>query len=277
MLKYSILTVSVFIVSACFKDDGTKVVLSEKTVGFEAETLQIRESDSIGSVSVDLSYASATAVQVSYKVEELRDGDGLGAIAGIDYNMVGSTNTVTIPAGSYTAPLQIEVVNNDVYETYSRQIKITITGVTGADGVTIASYKTVTVTIVNDDCPANTSVWYGNLYFVDDEGSDGVYDGTGTGAANTAGDCDILILNTDVFGLAGIYPLNFTPTELGATSGTVTLARQIAFTNANYSSYEIEGGDGGVYDEATKTITLPYTFYYKGSVSWTGVLTVTLN
>jgi hypothetical protein len=263
ILKYSALTFMLFVLNACFDDPGTDVLLEEKFVSFKTSTAQIREPDLAGSAMIDLSYVSSEDVLVTYEIEEL------GAIEGIDYEIV-SPNPLVIPAGSFGAELEVAVTDNTTFEPNARQFKVTITSVSG--GVVAQGNSSITFTVVNNDCQANTSVWYGNISLYDV----GYATTLGTGSANATGDCNILQVAGDVSGagVATVVLVYFTPTTPGATSGTVNVPSQNGINGS--TRYKYEGT--GVYDEVTGVLLINYKFSDTvaptGGNNWTGQMEI---
>ncbi len=165
--KYSILTLTVFGLNACFDDPGTDIILKEKFVSFGSQSnLAIVEANLTDTLFIELSYAQSSDMSVTYEVVTS------GAIEGIDFE-IDAPNPIVIPAGKHIVKLPINVTNNLVYDGEDpRIVTITLTGVS-ANGVDINGVKTAKITIIDDDCPFDIADWVG-VYTVDEAFTAGV-------------------------------------------------------------------------------------------------------
>lgn len=244
--------------TGCFDEPGTDILLTDTFVSLSLTSQQIGEADGAGEILIEISQAQSSDVSVSF------DLTTSNSVEGVDFNL--SASSVTIPAGSYSANIPFSVVDNNAFEPAARTFTVTLTD---ASGIRITGNTSVTVGILNDDCPSNTSLWYGDVT-VDDVGysSD-----LGEGRANDAGDCDVLVVYGNYVGASADVVWEFTPDAPGATSGTV-VAQQQAYDccGEDYEYYAV-----GTYDEATGVISADYEFYDAGSLWFTGGTTVTAN
>ncbi|WP_421872347.1 Calx-beta domain-containing protein [Marinoscillum sp.] len=245
--------------TGCFDDPGTDTLLTDEFVSFNVTSLQIGEADGNGSIVVDISQAQSSEVTVSFDMETSN------AVEGVDFSL--SATSVTIPAGEYSASIPFTVVDNNAFEPQARTFTLTLTDASG--GVRVTANTSVTVGILNDDCPSNTSVWYGDVSVEDV----GYGSNLGTGRANDSGDCDILVVFGDYVGASADVVWEFTPSAPGATSGTVIAAKQSY--DCCTANYEYEAA--GTYDEATGVITADYLFYQDGTVIFPGTTVITAN
>lgn len=212
---------------------------------------------------VQISQKQDVDVEVSFEVS------ADGAVAGTDYNIL-TTSPVIIPAGQFEVPIRIEPIDNSDFETEARKVTLTITSVSNDIGVQVNS--TSEINIVNDDCPSQSNIWWGNLSMEDV----GFSVNPGVGSANSNGDCDILVIEGDLIGGGASAPITFylTPAGDGATNGTIEAPKGLY--DCCGPAYEYEAS--GTYDEATQTIELDYTFFQAdGSVFWTGQTIITPN
>lgn len=223
---------------------------------------------------VPLLESSPTVLQIPVKVSLARKDDVTVAYEivnnnvteGVDYEIL-SPNPVTIAAGEYETFIEVEVINNEVFESESRNFTITITDITGASS-TPQVLGELTVEIVNDDCPAEIPKivnWVGDLS-VEDVGFGDV---PGTGSAGPDGSCGgVLVVEGDLlaFGLNSRINIVFTQDSEGATTGTVEVARDRFFTDDDFAGYQYEAV--GVYDEDTQEILMDYTFYRPNGTIW---------
>lgn len=225
-------------------------------VSFTQSSISLSENASapLGAV-VQISQKRDFDVQVAFEV--IADG----AIEGQDYNVL-TNSPVTIPAGSFEVPILIEPIDNSEFETSARKVTFTITSASNDIGVQVN--ESTEINIVNDDCPSKSNIWWGSLTLVDV----GYATSSGTGSANSNGDCDVLVIEGDLIGGAtAAVTYYLTPAADGASNGTIEApkGRYECCTTA----YEYEAT--GTYDETTETILLDYIFYRAdGSVFWTG-------
>jgi hypothetical protein len=210
-------------------------------------------------IPVKVSLAQDEDVTVAYTIEEN------GAIEGIDFEIL-SPNPITISAGEYETAIEIAVINNEVFETESRTFSITLTEISPSlDKQVLTS---VTVDVVNEDCPAEIPKivnWIGSLS-VEDVGFGA---SPGTGDAGPDGSCGgVLIMTGDLlaFGLDSKITLVFTQDSPGSTTGTVEVARDRFFTDDAYAGYQYEAS--GTYNEATQEIIIDYNFYRPNGTLW---------
>jgi hypothetical protein len=146
------------------------------------------------------------------------------------------------------------------------------------ESLNLSEQKVVTVSILNDDCPVNTSIWAGSIS-ADEDG----YIYTAEMSPNAAGDCDILLVgNIGDFGSTGtlkLIPMIFTPDSEGATSGTVTIVRQgLGIVSDGAGGFTGSGErtvqGSGTYDEVTKLITIDLTFRFGSGTTWYQATTI---
>lgn len=261
-IKILSLSFMVATLSGCFDDPGTEITLSDRFVSFSVPSQQINENAGSGNILVEVSYAQSSAVQINFNLTTSN------AVNGIDFNL--PTTSVTIPAGEFSTQIPFTVVDNDNFEPLARTFTVTITSVS-VEGVSIQGNSSVTVSILNDDCPANTSVWYGTVSVEDV----GFGSNDGTGAANANGDCNILVVTGDYVGAVASVTWVLTPSSPGAKNGTAVAVRQPYACCAEAYTYEALNG---TYDEETGIIEADYTFYRaSGAVFFTGTTVISVN
>ncbi len=245
--------------NACFEDQGTDILMSEEIISFSSPDVQIREPDRSGSVPLEVSFTQDTELTIGYEVT------AVNAIEGIDFEIL-SQNPIAIPPGTHSVDLEFSVTDNDAFEPDARSFTITITSVSNPE-IAVNANKEVKITIVNDDCPANTSIWFGNVT-VDDVGfsSD-----VGTGSADSEGTCNILVVSGNFIGATAPVTFVLTPSAPGATEGSIVAERQLYDCCAPAYEYEASG----TYDETTGIIEVDYSFYRAdGSLWFTGTNTI---
>jgi len=232
-------------------------------VSFTQESISLSENAStpMGAV-IQISQKRDFDVEVSFEVT------AEGAVTGQDYNVI-TTSPVTIPAGSFEVPILIEPIDNSEFETSARKVTFTITS--ASDNIEVQVNQSAEVNIVNDDCPSKSNIWWGDLTLVDV----GFATSSGTGSANSNGDCDVLLIEGDLIGGAVAEVTYYlTPASEGATNGTIEAPKGLY--DCCTSAYEYEAT--GTYDELTQTILLDYVFYRPdGTIFWTGQTIITPN
>ncbi len=248
------------LLTGCFDDPGTDIVLNDSFVSLSVESQQTAEDEGMGELLVEISNAQASPVVVSYEITTDN------AINGVDFEL--NSTSVTIPAGEYSANIPYTVVDNNAFEASPRSFTVTLTSVEG--GVGIDGVMSTTVALLNNDCPANTSVWFGTVSVEDV----GFSNEDGTGAANADGDCNFLVVTGNYVGASAAVEWELIPSALGATSGTAVAVRQPYACCAPAYEYEAEG----TYDEETGVIEADYSFYREdGSLWFTGTTRITAN
>jgi hypothetical protein len=190
------------------------------------------------------------------------------AVEGIDYEI--PQTLIVIPAGEYVGTLLFESIDNDGFDA-ARRVRLTINQIEGGS-IESSAENTVTVTILNDDCPVNTSIWAGEIP-ADEEG----YPYLAFLSPNEAGDCDVLLYgNIGDYGYLGTLKsvtMSFTPDSDEATFGTVVIPKQtLGIVSDGAGGYtgsgerSVEGS--GVYDESTKLIIIDLTFTFGSGGLW---------
>ncbi|SDX36077.1 Calx-beta domain-containing protein, partial [Lutibacter oricola] len=112
------------------------------TVSIVANDPNAAEPNNNGQFTVSIGQASSTATVISYAVTGT-------ANSAEDY--VTLTETVTIPAGSFNALIDLSVINNDILEA-SETVIITLNAITSGDAnISIGTPEAATVTIADDD------------------------------------------------------------------------------------------------------------------------------
>ena len=240
-------------------------------VSFNEQAASISVSENEASRTVELGITLAYSSDVTIDLTVVDDT----ATQGVDYTL--SSSSVVIPAGEYVGSFTINPVDNSEFNE-SKLLTIEITNVS-VSGVSLGNANEASrikdVIIVNDDCPTQTSLWWGTID-VEDVGF-GVTSGTGGG--NATGDCDVLSITNDLPGGGasdGPFDLFFTPSFLGATSGTVSVPDQL-YCTACSAGLDAFYSATGTYDEATQSIVLFYSLDRSdGANFWTGTNVITI-
>lgn len=229
----------------------------------------LENSESTLQIPVKISKPQKEDVTVGFEI------DADGAVEGIDYNVL-TPSPITIEAGEYSAFIEIEVIDNAVFESETRKFDITLTDLSKSslDKQVLTS---VNVEIVNDDCEADIpkiSKWVGAVD-VEDAGFGSVAGFASTGPGGSCGgvlvlsDADIVQVGED-----SRIVIVFTQDSGNPTTGTVEVARDRIFTNDAYAGYQYEGQ--GTYDEDAREILIDYTLYRpNGTVWFTGTTIIT--
>lgn len=243
ILIYSVLTLGVFILNACFDDPGSDAILRTKFVSFGAQdgNLEIVEADLTDTLLIEISYAQSSDVEVTYEVEVD------GAIEGVDFE-VDAPNPIVIPAGEYSVKVPVNVTDNTTFDGEDpRTFTITITEVS-ASGVGINGVTSATITIADDDCLLVTDDYLGT--FSCNEPGYGDYDVT-----ITEGDQENRFVITNFWDYAGVTIY----VDFDSESNTVTVPDQgIALTQGGVQ-LRVEGE--GKYAACTGTFFYNYIVY----------------
>lgn len=173
-------------------DEDTVTYGGDNFVSFDdvANTnIQFFENAGISETLVYLAFPKSTDVIVNFTVTSDV------AVEGTDY-VVLTPGSVTIPAGSTSAPIKIQVMDNDVMDD-SKPLSIAITGTndgTVVIGLTDEGSKNKRLLIVNDDCTTSFQEFFGNL----NAASSGSNVGTAVAKANENGDCNVLLVKGQI-------------------------------------------------------------------------------
>ncbi|WP_225036821.1 Calx-beta domain-containing protein [Winogradskyella sp. SM1960] len=239
-------------VASC-SDDESNVFEDPHFASFLGLNTSIVAPENGGTISVELGITEPQNqdVTITFAITDIT------AVQGVDYTV--SSTSVVVPAGEYNSNFTITPVDNDVFNE-AKTFTVEITDVSSA-GLQVGNFDEQsyfrTVVISNDDCPTESNLWWGNLVV---QNVGGATFG-GTGSANDSGDCDVLIITSDLPD-AGIGPVpfeaTFTPNSPGATSGTVEIPSQIYCTNCS-EGFDALYSATGTYDEASETIILFYS------------------
>lgn len=181
--------------TGCFEDPGTEILLTDKFVSASVGSLSTGEGGQ-GTILVEISEAQSTAVDIQYNIVENN------VVNGIDYVLNGTS--VTIPAGEYSASITYNIPQNFVYDELPRSFVVEFTSVS-ASGVRVDGNKSVTVTLVDDDCPLYIEDWEG-VYTVEEGFYAGVNSGlTLSGAFGESYQVELTADASDPLGLTGIW------------------------------------------------------------------------
>lgn len=255
---FSLIFLTSIIFTSC-EDVEPEIYTGDNFVFFTQNLQNVSISENVGEGSIEFSLSSRLQNDVTVNFQVIDST----AVQGVDFELV--SNSVTIPAGEFSANLIILPVDNDIFNA-SKAFQLSIQGVS-IDGVNIGNANVNTfqknVIIVNDDCPSQSNLWWGNITF-DDVGFG--TDIPAVGSANDDGDCDILIVSGNLpnngAGDNDVYPVFFTPFFDGATSGTAEIPFTLYRSAVNFGASGILDtfyGGSGTYDEATGEITIFYT------------------
>lgn len=173
-------------------DEDTVTYGGDNFVSFDdvANTrLQFFENGGISETLVYLAFPKSTDVTVNFTVTSDL------AIEGTDY-VVLTPGSITIPAGSTSAPIRIQIIDNDVMDD-SKPLSIALTGTndgTVTVGLTDAGSKNKRLLIVNNDCTTNFQEFFGTL----NAAANGNNVGSAVAIANENGDCNVLLIKGQI-------------------------------------------------------------------------------
>ena len=192
---------------------------------------------------------------------------GTNATAGVDYEIVGASEIV-IPAGSFesTTGLRIKAIDNDTQSSEDKSISVSITGVSDSD-LTIgkgvgeeATNKTAMITLVDDECPDQISIFSGGAWSFD---AVDYYATEYSGAFSTSMDGNVMtisggdIMNYDL-GIS--MDVTLTESSPGSTQGTIT---HVSSTEGNdgYFPYRWVLKNGS-YDVCARSVDMTVALEY---------------
>lgn len=176
------------LMTGCFEEPGTDQTLTEVFVSASQGSFSLLEGAS-DEVLIEISEAQSSDVVIDFTIADNNTANGT------DYIVSGSS--VTIPAGEYSTTLPFEIVNNIVFEGYSRSFTISFSSSVGVDG-----YDEVVVNLIDDDCELIISDWEGT-YTVEEVFSEGGVN-AGLSLASAFGESYEVVLTADASDEAGL-------------------------------------------------------------------------
>ncbi|MBK6265011.1 hypothetical protein JKA74_08175 [Marivirga sp. S37H4] len=250
--------------TGCFDEAGTNKILTEQIDGFvEIEEASGSKNSTKNIVAVpdgenvmeSISIAfggavSSSAVEVTYEV----DTEASTAIEGVDFVMI-TGNTVTIPSGEYTVPVEFEVIDDNLDPDNPVSIVFRITSST-VDILEKYSEAVVTLAV---ECPAPSSI-YGTYNVVTTETSPAGCSGVTNVVEISEVDGSTVNLNfSDLTGglYANCYGEDDNPGVVIYACGDLQMVDQPDV---------VYGGDifngSGSYNSATETLTISWSNGY---------------
>ncbi len=265
----SLLLVSLFALTSCEEDrivygGGDFVTFNS----VNSTTLSHSEAGGVLEIPVSITMPQANDVVVNFTVTSDN------SVAGTDFTLI-TPGSVTIPAGQTSANIQIGAIDNDVFNE-SPILNVTLSSVS-VPGIAVgikdqgSYYKKVV--LVNDDCPSQSSLWYGTVSVMD-VGYPPAF--PATAAATEEGDCDIVEITGDLagFGQSSTFQFFFIPAFEGATNGTIEVPEQI-YCTACSAGLNVYYSAEGTYDETTGIIEVDYQVRRADNAGYTGSNVIT--
>ncbi len=250
-----------FLFNSCdaYDDDNQKAYAASNFAMFADNQATLSVSEDVGSLVIPVSISKPSSTDVTIN---LRFTNGT-AQSGVHFN---TPTSVVIPAGQISTNLTIAIVDDtNLNATRSFNLDIaSVSDTTYGVGISDEGSYSKTISIINNDCPTKFTYWVGNLS-VEDVG----YGSTpGTGAANSSGDCDILVVNNDLPGVAGnavagslntLYNVFFTPTNADGSEGTVVVTSTLsAKVVSGGVTYDAKYSGTGTYSAVTGEVVINY-------------------
>lgn len=223
-LKSALLVLSMATLISC--DEDTVTYGGKNFVSFErVASNRISFFEHLGTSQIPVDIAFPVDHDVTVKFTVTSDN----AQAGVHYVL--PSNEVTIPAGATSANIEIQVIDNEVFND-SKALAITLTEISDSNitiGLEDAGSKAKRFLIVNDDCTTNFFDFVG-LFGVTASGTDL---GVAEVDVNDNGDCNIIrisgVLDNQLQNPTDTY-IEFTMTpgtgSNGANQGSLTSVQQ---------------------------------------------------
>ncbi|GAB4396937.1 MAG: hypothetical protein OHK0053_12190 [Microscillaceae bacterium] len=236
IFRYTILFLSLFFFAGCEEEQK---ILQDYFVSFDGNTAVGTEGlDDIISFRVkNVGPQSSSDITLQYTV-------GGTAIEGQDYEIVGGTGSVTIPANESFGSLSIELLDDNVVEE-AKTIIFTITSASNGSRVGQGAFQvgsTFTITIADNDCPWDISTFAGDYNVV-------VLQSTGFGQSATSYTTTLTVDPTQPNTLVDAnffnVPVNGTVGDPGTQNGAIKIEMNEAGLTSNVPSqtlYSIGGG-----------------------------------
>ena len=255
---------------ACNKDDDRVVDEVSEFVFFTTEEYSMNElTNSTEGNEIEI-HAEMLATKRSADIVLELAITGNNASAGTDYEVVSSTNTLVIPAGSTTSvePFKIKAVNNGASSTEERSVSITINAVSDASlnigrGFNNPTLKTTKIIIVDDECPDDISIFNNAEWAF--TGANTVYysDYGGTFITRINGDKMTIIGDIANYDLGIGLVADIIPNPDAPTTGTIVFNEE-GSTVGNDGTYDYRWNlnEVGTYDICARSIKLSTTIQY---------------
>lgn len=262
LLIYMFIVGLVPFLTGCFEDPGTSKLITDYTDEGFVEIIEanggadpiksfvaVPDGENVSS-SVTISFGGAVSnsdVEVTYEI----DTEASTAVEGVDFEMI-SGNTITIPAGEYTAPINFEVADDNLQVDEPVTIVFRITN---ASVPILESYAEATITLAVS-CPAPESIFGTYSVVTTDTSPAGCSGVTNTVEITAVEGSDVDLQFSDVTGglYVNCYGSADNPGIVNYVCGDLTLVNQ---------DDVVYGGDvfngSGSYSASTGELTLSWS------------------
>ncbi|WP_458627635.1 Calx-beta domain-containing protein [Winogradskyella sp. PC D3.3] len=239
-----------FALNMACEDNEPEVYNGNAFISFSEQNSPINVDENAGSREFIIGITETFDTDVTVTLSVTDDT----AVENTDFVL--SSNTVVIPAGEFVGSFSVLPTDDEEFNN-TRSFDIEIVSVSDSrikiGNANVDSYFK-TINIVNDDCPSQTSLWFGNLRVQDP----GYADIPATGSSTASGVCDVLLIDGDLSGYNAYsepFELYFEPASEGATTGSVNLPPQV-YCSACSEGFDAILSGSGTYNEDTQTIVL---------------------
>ncbi len=243
-LKYLVSCLIPLAFVACSEDDEMPLNTGNATVSFSQSTIEIKES--VTSINLPIVVSGEHNGNIRVTATMTNSSEGLEK----DKNVIITTETLNIPAGTETVNLEVRlegVTNEEIVS--GRNITFEIKG---AEGASISGQSTCTINILENN-PLEGTYTFGG------------YDPYGTGYLT----CNLSMQDGDLtkayldFGMGGLLQINLEEIESMKRYNVTIPAGQVVGVNATYGdvvfSYgEINWSLGQIYADTSRSLTGTY-------------------
>jgi len=191
-----------------------------------------------------------------------------GAVAGVDYEVVSASNTITIPAGSRmsTEGFKVRTIDNNLQALEDRILTVRLVSVDDTElnlglGLEDVTNLEATITIADDECPDTIDKFDGATWAF--SGSNTVYYSDYSGTYVTEINGDKMTISGDLanYDVGITVDATLVPDGLGATTGTITFDPSSQGSDGSYD-YRWILKQPGTYDICAETMELTVTIQY---------------
>lgn len=190
-----------------------------------------------------------------------------GAVAGVDYELVSSSQIITIPAGQYssTEGFKIKTIDNNISSSEERQLIVRLSAVDDSAlnlglGISTVTNLEAIISIADDECPDTIDKFNGATWsFTGVNPESGEYEGNFS--TTLSGNTITISGDLAAYDVGITVDAVLTPEVQGATSGTVTFEPSSIGNDGSYD-YRWVLKEPGTYDVCAGTMELVTTLQY---------------
>ncbi len=263
------ITLALVLLMGCEDDNNLGVDEVQEFVFLSATSFSISESNNTTpetAIEIHAEYLGFDTREVDIIVE--LSVEATNATEGVDYEIVSPSNTITIPAGSFTSQVgfRIHAIDDILQALDDRFITVSIASVSDSDlnigkGLSNPTEASAIVSIEDDECPDTIDKFNGATWAF--AGSNTVYYSDYAGTYTTSVSGNTMTISGDIanYDVGLTMEATLTPDQAGATTGIITFNSSTeGMDNAGYTYRWIL--KSGTYNICAETMTLVTTLQF---------------